>query len=522
MTGAPAAGPEAHAALGRALARNTVWTVGARLGFLVAWALVTPALLDRLGPERFAIWALFFTLSGWFALFDLGLSSALVRFVAAYGAAGDRTALRGLVTLGTLLYGGLGAVGIAALARFHGAMLDLVRAPAALRGEAGPALVAMGAVLAVQNLAGVALAVLSGRQRMDLSNRALLAGTGVQIAGVLVVLAAGGGLGALVGAMGAGALVTAAAGLVAVRAVAPEVRLDPAAMRAAGFGGVARYSAALQVVNLGFLAQFQLDKLLLAHLVTLAAVTPFELGYRLTSAAWAAPMLLVPPLIPAFADLQARGDRDGLSRLYRRASRYLYAAAFPVAAASAVAAPALVGVWLGPGHAEVARAVRWMTAFLLASALTGACTAYLRGAGRPGIEAEYHGLGFALHLGLSLWLVPRLGLEGALIAMLCSGVAGALWLLARFHAVSGEPVGRWFVETLPGPLAVSAVAGAVAWLAGGAVAAHGAAGWAVLLRAAAAFAVVVPAGYALARVVTPGEVLGLLRAAPDPAGNAPR
>src|SRR5439155_21131179 len=139
----PPGRPRDPGRLGRAIARNTLWTIGARLVFLLGWALITPWMLKSLGPDRFAVWALLFALSGYFATFDLGLSQALVRFVAEFAARGDVRALRGLVTLAALLYSVLAALGVAALALAQGPLLALVHTPESLRAEAAWAAIAM-------------------------------------------------------------------------------------------------------------------------------------------------------------------------------------------------------------------------------------------------------------------------------------------------------------------------------------------------------------------------------------------
>lgn len=503
------------AGLGHTLARNTLWTVGGRFVFLVAWALVAPYMLHALGPERFAIWALFFTLSGYFATFDLGLSQALVRFVAEFSVAGDRAALNGIVTLGVMLYALLGALAVAGLALFREPLLALVRTPEALRGEAGACLLGMAAVLALANLVGVMTAVLNGRQRMDLTNRITVLGTLIQIAGVLVVLPAGGGLGGLVASAALAQAFVAVATWFALRRVAPDVALEPGAMRWGLLRRVAGFSAALQVTNLGTLVQFQLDKLLLAHFITLVWVTPYELGYRLATAAWALPMLLLPPLVPAFAHLDALADRGRFLLLYRRASRYLSAVSFPVAGFTLVTAPALVTVWLGPGHADVVLALAGMTLFLLVIVHTGVATAALRGMGRPWLEARFHGVGMALHIGLSFALVPRHGLRGALAALVLSGCVATLYLLVVFSRRMGEPLGRWAARALAVPALASATAAVVALLWQRAAPVTLPAGRLAasldLARAGLVFAGLVLGAYTLTGFLSAGEVRALLR-----------
>ncbi len=421
------------------------------------------------------------------------------------------------MTLATGLYLVLGAVVVVALALARGPLLALVNTPATLHPEAGRALVVMGATLAVANLVTVAAGVFAGRQRMDLSNRLVMLVTALQLVGTIVVLARGGGLVALAGvalaAQGAGALT----GFAMLRRHVPALVLDGGAVTRPLLRALSRYGLALQITNLGTLAQFQLDKLLLAHFVALGAVTPFELGFRLASAVWVAPMLMLPPLIPAFAQLSATGDRQRLLRLYHRASRYVAAIAYPLAAFVVVASVPLVTLWLGPGHPQAALATAGLSMLLWVSLHTGVATAALRGMGVPGREARYHVVAMGLHVAASLWAVPRWGLTGALVATAVSTAVAAVWLLHRFHRDVGESSRRWLWDTVRVPLLCSVAAGVAVWLieagwdspSSGRGAALGA-----LARAAAVFAAVVGFGYVATGFVRLAELRGLTGGVP--------
>lgn len=511
-----AAGHEVERVGGGVLVRNASWTMLGRVAFMFAWAVVTPYMLGALGTDRFAIWALLFAMSGYFATFDLGLSQALLKYVAELTAPGDRAALRALIGFGSRVYAALSAAAVLGLTLGRHFVLDLLRVPAELRDEAGWSLVGMAVVLGISNLSGVLVAILNGRQRMDVTGRVMLWGTALQIAGVVLALRMGTGLRGLVVSAGLAQLAMGVGYWNAVRRLAPGIvpgggRLDPALARR-----VFTYSVALQITNLGTLAQFQFDKLLLARYADLTSVAQFELGVRLGTAPWVLPMLILPPLIPAFAQLVGASEHARLVRLYWRATRYLTAAAFPLAAFLIVAAPALVTVWLGPGHAPVALATASIGAFLLITVMTGVCTAALRGMERPWLEARYHLAGLVVHVGLSLWLVPRYGLRGALLGLLISGAFSAAYLIWAFHRQLRESLARW-AASLGWPVALSAAAAMISAVWPGAswnvTSLTRGAAWAELGGLTVVFAVVILTGYSWSGFVPLREVRELMSGA---------
>src|SRR5439155_20400463 len=108
-------------------------------------------------------------------------------------------------------------------------------------------------------------------------------------------------------------------GIVAARLevarLAPEIGLDLRRPAPDLFLRLTRYSMALQVINLGVLVQFQLEKVLFGAMLSLRSVGQYELGNRVVGALWSAPALLLPPLLPAIAHLDAVGDGERIRRL---------------------------------------------------------------------------------------------------------------------------------------------------------------------------------------------------------------
>ena len=141
--GASAVGPAAGS-LGQQIARNTMFMLVGRLVYVAGWTLIAPFMLAKLGADRFGLWSLLSVVSGLYVTFDLGISSALTKFVAEFRAAGDHAALRAVFTRGAALYFALSVAFAAALALFREPLLDFFRVAPALRAEAGGALVAAG------------------------------------------------------------------------------------------------------------------------------------------------------------------------------------------------------------------------------------------------------------------------------------------------------------------------------------------------------------------------------------------
>src|SRR3974390_136077 len=63
---------------------NVLWSWSGVAANLAIALLLNPYIIRKLGPERYGIWALIFTVIDYFWFFDLGLTPAVANFCARY------------------------------------------------------------------------------------------------------------------------------------------------------------------------------------------------------------------------------------------------------------------------------------------------------------------------------------------------------------------------------------------------------------------------------------------------------
>jgi O-antigen/teichoic acid export membrane protein len=251
--------------------------------------------------------------------------------------------------------------------------------------------------------------------------------------------------------------------LVMLARVVPEFRWRGArsslihAREALAFGGPMQLASLMAVVHI------QADKFLLPVFVTLAAVTPYELGSRVLGSVMAFPQLLLLAVLPAAAALHAAGESGRLRELYQRGDRYVLTATAVALAVLIGSADRLYATWLGPGHADAALVLRGLAlaaGFVLA---TGMASVTARAVGRTDLEAWFGGISVVLHVVLSVILLPRFGLPGTLVAVFVANLAGSLVFLLMVSRTVGWPA--WEVLAKPhGVPALATLAGAAAGL----------------------------------------------------------
>src|SRR6185369_15421744 len=165
-----------------------------RGGSAVLWLVVTPLALSRLGPERFAIWSLFFVLGGYMASLDLGMSNGVSRYVALSLARGDRHELLSVFRRSLAVSVGLGFLWFVGCLLFRGQLIRAFHVPAAIVPEVSRSLIVFAVSLFAFSITQVVNATLGGFQRLDLANVCFLSGLTLHTSVLAIALTHGGGL----------------------------------------------------------------------------------------------------------------------------------------------------------------------------------------------------------------------------------------------------------------------------------------------------------------------------------------
>src|SRR6266550_4207157 len=74
---------------------------------------LSPFILHRLGDTAYGIWILIFSVTGYYGLFDLGIRSSVIRYVATFTATNDQESLARLISTSLAAYSAIGCVAMA-------------------------------------------------------------------------------------------------------------------------------------------------------------------------------------------------------------------------------------------------------------------------------------------------------------------------------------------------------------------------------------------------------------------------
>jgi len=336
---------------------NTAYNAVGRIWLILVNLLLTPFILSYLGDHRFALWALFWSFSVWFAFMDFGIGVSVVREVAKFAAADDVNGINKTVNsalifnflIGVLLF-------LAAWLVAHPLVLtlnlsDKLKDDALTLIRFGPLVFLLLGQMSIFD------AFLRGMQRYDLITIVALAVSVINVLGIWAVVHFAYGIPGLLVAAALVYIIQMMLLALFARRTYPKLTLRISCSSIDTVRQMLPFGLHLQTARLAELASYQADKLILAVLTPLYFVTTYDLASKIASLLRQVPYLLTSAIFPAVAQLHANDDRHRLQIMYERGSKYLWMLSTPLFIGLCVTAHLVIKLWLGHVASEVYLAV---------------------------------------------------------------------------------------------------------------------------------------------------------------------
>lgn len=342
---------------------------------VVVGIFLSPFILHRLGDDAFGLWILIFSVTGYYGLFDLGIRSSIVRYVAKFSATEDHAELNRLVNTAMLGYSAIGisALGITLLATYYVHSI-FPKIPVDFVPTARWLLFIVGASVSAGFPIGVFSGILEGLQRFYLLNLTSACSTLIRALLIVIALTHGHGLVTL-------AVITTSlpllAGLVNAAVVLRllPLRFGSQYVSRASFRTIASYSGTTFVIILAGRLRFKTDAVVIGTFVSAAAVTYFTIGSRLVDYASEAVSSLSQLVIPMSSQSQAQGDLDGLRKIFVLGNRACAFIILPIAAILSMLGKSVIEAWVGPKYVAASYPVLLIllfpTTLMLAQSVAG-------------------------------------------------------------------------------------------------------------------------------------------------------
>jgi O-antigen/teichoic acid export membrane protein len=416
---------------------------------------LTPIIIRCLGKTDFGIWTLVASFVGYYGLLNLGVGSAIVRYVARFTAQKDEAALSATASTAMTMFTVTGL--LVALLSF------LVANPLASFFRVGQEhLSAFEEVVRIVGLAtalsfsdSVLRAVLVARERFVAVNAVACVLTLIRAALSVLVLHLGYGLSGVAYVLLVESALEVATKWFLCRRLAPEIRVSFKLANRPMLRMLLLYGGATTVITVGDLIRSNLDSFVVGKWVGLAQVGVYGIGLMLVRYMVRVVTTAMSVLTPRFANLDGAGEEAKVRALFLRALSFSAILSFGCGMGAMLFGGHLITLWVGRDFSEstvILRILAISSAFAVAQnpaiGLMYAMNKHHYYAVATITEA-------AANLALSLVLVQRYGIVGvALGTMVPMLVVKVLAMPVYVSRIAGITVGA-YIRPLTGPALVA-------------------------------------------------------------------
>jgi len=310
---------------------------------------LSPFILHHLGDDAFGLWVLIFSLTGYYGIFDFGIRSSIVRFVAKFKATGEKDELARLVN--TSLFTHVCLAGLLLVPTVLGSYYvdRLFHIPPSFLKDARILFLIVGGSLALGFPLGISGGILEGLQAFYLINWMNTVTT--LLRAVLIVYVLWHGLGLLTVALITVSLPLISAALRSV--IAQRLLAVPCGWKyvdRSSLRQIVNYSSVTFVIIVAMKLRFKTDAVIIGTFLSAAAITHFSIGGRLVDYATEVVSSLAQIFTPMSSQFHATGDYERLRKIFIAGNRACAFVMFPICVSLMVMGKSVIEAWMGPRY----------------------------------------------------------------------------------------------------------------------------------------------------------------------------
>lgn len=424
--------------------RRIAWsTVLAGLGKVISMAtglISVPLVVGYLGSDQYGMWVAMTSLVATLGPLDLGIGLGLLTILSDADGRGDRDTARRAVATSIAMLLTIAAFALAVFVVAY-SFIPWQRlfnvSTVAAASDAGPATAVLVTSFAIGLPLGVIGLIQLAHQSNYISSAWAIAGNLGSLAAILVVIQFHATLPVLAVALtGVGLLAALFNGTILFGVQRPWLRPHRRDVDRSLIRPLLRVGGLFMVLQLAGLAAFQLDNFVIIQIMGASSVQEYAIPVKLFAIAPTLLSFALTPLWPAYRESLARGDWVWISRTLRRSLLLAAAINIPSAIFLTAAGPTILHLWVGDKVHPETILMFGLGLWVIMNTVNGPLSMLLNGANAMGFQAGCAVAMAAANVAISVFLVYRIG------------VAGAVWGSIIAQAVFVLLPSAWYVPRL--------------------------------------------------------------------------
>jgi O-antigen/teichoic acid export membrane protein len=470
VSGPAPAAPDPVAPLDRRVtrprtARNVIFSWVAFVVTVAVNFFLSPFVVHRLGNTAYGIWVLLASLVGYMGLLDLGVRSAVTRYVARHHARVEDAEAGKVASAGLVIFSAAGLVAVSISAIVAVLLPHLFTIPPRELGVARVVVILGGLNVALSLVSGVFGGAVGAMQRFDLDALVGIGVTAVRAVLLVVTLSAGGGLLA-VALIQLGCTVLQGGVFFGISArLYPELRYSHRGIERAHITKIFSVGIYASLLQISSALIFSADSMVIGSFLPVAAVTFFAIAATLTDYTRSVLSAISQTMTPRASALDGIGAERELERVLLDAGALATLVALPITITFMLRGGTFIGLWMGPSYASSSGAILFVLSVALSLAAARQIVAStMIGVNRHRDLVPFYAAEGLINVGVSLYWVRTIGLLGVALGTAVPNVVTTLlvtpWIT---HRVLGTSTWRFAQAVWVRPLLAMVPFAAATW-----------------------------------------------------------
>ncbi len=416
---------------------------------------ISPYIVHHLGNTQYGVWVLLASVVGYMGLLDLGVRSAVMRYVARHHARHEDDEASRTASTALAIFGTLGVVAIVATVVIAVVLDHLFTIPPGLLTIARIVLILGGLNIAAAMTGGVLGGTVAAMQRFDLSSLTEIGVGAARAVAIIVALAAKWDLVglALIQLVCTFARMTI---LFAVtRRLYPELRFRKTDVDRTYFRKIFSFGVYSSILHFSNTLIYGADSAVIGAFSPVANITFFAICASLVDYTGSIVSGISQTVTPRASAMQAVDATRELERVMLRTAALASLVALPITITLILRGRSFIGLWMGPSYALHSGLVLPILAiaYSLAAARRVVLSATI-GMNRHRVLGPFYAAEGLINLGMSIyWIRIGLGIEGVALGTAVPNVVTTL-LVIPWHVrrMLGTSVRQIFTRLWVRPL----------------------------------------------------------------------
>jgi len=337
--------------------KNATANIIGVVGLIIISFLLSPFLVQTLGDTKYGIWTIAVSFTGYMGLLDLGLSSAVIKYVAEYRGIRDQQKINAIISTSMILFCIAGGVIILLSPLMADLIVNLINIDPSLSSLVHLLIIIVSFDISIVVVGGLYKGIFGGFQQYAIINYVQIISATYKAVMFYLFLTNGFDLISMGYVSITANLLSILIFYVILRNTHPDVRFEIKLYNKASASKIIHYS---KYTFIGMIANqiiFYSDAFVIGYFMSAAAVTYYSIPWALSEYTKKISMAISQTYAPAISEKQATGDYDHIRTLYTSGVKYMIIISNLLSVGVMVLGGAFIAIWMGPKYRELCEQV---------------------------------------------------------------------------------------------------------------------------------------------------------------------